>query len=395
MSQQIVKKGRIAVSLATLASFLPGLAALYFWRLQANPPQANNAPAPQPVPEAPVVKNVTSLGRIEPQGEVITVSGTSGSRVSELLVSEGQQVQQGETIAYLEDYGEKLAEKNLAASQLAEARVRYDSSTKYGNAQIQEAETRIAQIESPQSYEVQAQKARVKQLNAELDTARKDYQRNQFLVEEGAVSRQVLDENAVNFYSKEAELENAKAELSQLSEARTQNLANARAQLESARAELSQTQSEIEVQSAQSNLELAEASLERSIVRAPRQGQVLDIATYSGEVIGDDGILQLGDTEQMYVVAEVYESDIQEIELGQQAVINDSSLPRPITGTVERISSQIGKNDVLDNDPAADTDSRVVEVKIRLNEEDSSLVTGLINLQVDVEIESDDVSVAP
>ncbi|MBE9043755.1 efflux RND transporter periplasmic adaptor subunit [Pleurocapsales cyanobacterium LEGE 10410] len=395
MSQQIANKGRIAVSLATLASFVPGLAALYFWRLQANPPQANNPPAAQPAPEVPVVRNVTSLGRIEPRGEVITVSGTSGSRISELLVSEGQQVQQGEILAYLEDYDEKLAEKNLAASQLAEAQVRYDSSTKFGEAQIKEAETRIAQIESPQSYEVEAQKARVKQLTAELNTTRKDYQRNQFLVDEGAVSQQVLDENAVNFYSKEAELDNAKAELAQLTEARTQNLANARAQLESARAELAQTQSEIEVQSAQSNLELAEASLERTIVRAPRPGQVLDIAAYSGEVVGDDGILQLGDIEQMYVVAEVYESDIQEIELGQTAIVTDPSLPRAITGTVERVSSQIGRNDILDNDPAADTDSRVIEVKIRLNEEDSSLVAGLINLQVDVEIESGDVSLTP
>jgi HlyD family secretion protein len=61
-------------------------------------------------------------------------------------------------------------------------------------------------------------------------------------------------------------------------------------------------------------------------------------------------------------------------------------------GTVERISSQISKNDVLDNDPAADVDSRVIEVRIRLNEASSSLVADLINLQVDVEIVPADVS---
>ena len=162
--------------------------------------------------------------------------------------------------------------------------------------------------------------------------------------------------------------------------------------MSSAEAELARTQSEVEIESSQSNLELAEASLERTIIRAPRLGKVLDVAAYSGETIDEDGILQLGDVEQMYVVAEVYESDISKVELGQQAVISDPSLPGKIEGTVERISSQIKKNDVLDNDPAADTDSRIIEVKIRLNEAGSSLVANLINLQVDVEIIPNEVS---
>lgn len=131
--RRVLNKSRVAVSLAALASLFPSLAILYFWRVQANPPQANISP---PVAEVPVVKNVTSLGRVEPKGEVIQISGTSGSRISQLLVSEGQQVKQGQILAYLENYAEKLAEKNLAASQLAEATFRYDSVTKYGDAQI-------------------------------------------------------------------------------------------------------------------------------------------------------------------------------------------------------------------------------------------------------------------
>jgi HlyD family secretion protein len=149
--QQVLDKGRIAISLAVIASLVPSLAILYFWRIQANPPQATTT---ETVAEAPVVRNVTSLGRVEPKGEVIEISGTSGSRISQLLVSEGQQVKEGQIIAYLENYGEKLAEKNLAASQLAEATFRYDSVTKYGDAQVQEAMTRIEQIKQPQSFEI-------------------------------------------------------------------------------------------------------------------------------------------------------------------------------------------------------------------------------------------------
>jgi HlyD family secretion protein len=393
MSEQTLNKGRIAISLAALASLIPGLGAIYLWELQANPAKVTTAPevAPKVIP---VVRNVTSLGRVEPKGEVITVSGTNGSRISELLVSEGEQVEKGEMLAYLEDYGEKLAQRNLVASQLAEARMRYDSTTKYSEAQIEEARTRINQIKTPQSFEVEAQKATVKQLNAEAETAKKDYERNQFLVTEGAVSDEIFDEKAINYFSKKAELENARAQLAQFTETRNRDLENAQAQLMSAKAELARTQSEIEIESTQSNLELAEASLERTIIRAPQTGKVLDVATYSGETIGEEGILQLGNIEQMYVVAEIYESDINKIKLGQQAVISDSSLPKKITGTVEQISSQIKKNDVLDDDPAADTDSRIIEVKVRLNEADSSLVADLINLQVDVEVMPNKVSLS-
>jgi HlyD family secretion protein len=385
MSQQPLTKGRIAIPLAALISLFPSLALLYVWKLQANPPETTTNTQ---VSQTPVVRNVTSLGRVEPRGEVITISGTSGSRISELLVSEGQQVKKGEVLAYLEDYQERLAERNVAASQLEETRRRYDSVTQYSQAQIEEANTRIDQIKQPQSFQIEAQKAVVDRFVSETEIAKKDYERNQFLLREGAVSQEVVDEKAVNYFTKKGELENAKASLAQFTETRSRDLKNAEAQLKSAQASLANTQSEVQVASAETNLQLTEARLERTIVRASRSGEVLDIVTYSGEVISEDGILDLGDTKQMYVVAEVYESDISKIQLGQKVTITDSSLPRKLEGEVERISSQINKNDILDNDPAADTDSRVIEVKVRLNPKDSPLVANLINLQVDVEIAS-------
>jgi len=65
---------------------------------------------------------------------------------------------------------------------------------------------------------------------------------------------------------------------------------------------------------------LAEARLRRTIIRAPRAGRILRILTYPGEAISD-GILQMGDTRQMYVVAEVYETDVGLVKLGQPATI--------------------------------------------------------------------------
>jgi HlyD family secretion protein len=132
------------------------------------------------------------------------------------------------------------------------------------------------------------------------------------------------------------------------------------------------------------NLERAQAELARSIVTAPVAGEILEIHAKTGERVGPEGIAELGKTDEMYAVAEVYETDIRFVKVGQQAVVTSPALDGPIKGIVERIGRKVGKNDVLSSDPAAKTDARVVEVKIRL--EDATATSGLTNLQVEVEL---------
>jgi HlyD family secretion protein len=135
---------------------------------------------------------------------------------------------------------------------------------------------------------------------------------------------------------------------------------------------------------AKAELERAEADLELSLVRSPIKGQILKIHTYPGERVERKGIVEIGQTDQMYAVAEVYEDDIGRVNVGQRAVIESPALPTKLHGTVEHIGYQVGKKDILDEDPAAKTDARVVEVKIKLDE--SERVARLTNLQVDVRI---------
>ncbi len=132
-------------------------------------------------------------------------------------------------------------------------------------------------------------------------------------------------------------------------------------------------------------LQRAKAELELSKVRAPIEGQVLVIHAKPGELVGSEGIAELGDTSVMYVVAEVYETDVGRVRIGQQAHIRSPALPRELSGKVEHIGLRIGKKDVLSTDPVADADARVVEVDIRLD--DSEPVAALTNLRVDVVIE--------
>lgn len=128
----------------------------------------------------------------------------------------------------------------------------------------------------------------------------------------------------------------------------------------------------------------AEVELDHAAVRAPIDGQVLDIHARAGEKVGPDGIVELGKTDEMYAIAEVYETDIGRVRVGQRAVVKTPALAEPVQGTVERVGLKIGKLDVLGTDPVAQTDARVVEVEIRLD--NSQKVAGLTNLQVQVVI---------
>jgi HlyD family secretion protein len=64
----------------------------------------------------------------------------------------------------------------------------------------------------------------------------------------------------------------------------------------------------------------------------------------------------------MYAVAEVYETDIAKVRNGQRATVTSAVFAGTLQGTVAQISKQIGKKDVLNTDPAADTDARAIEV---------------------------------
>lgn len=76
----------------------------------------------------PEIRTVTALGRLEPEGEVIQLSATTsneGSRVSQLLVTEGETVQMGQVIAILDsrdrfqaDLFEAQERLNIAQIQL-------------------------------------------------------------------------------------------------------------------------------------------------------------------------------------------------------------------------------------------------------------------------------------
>ncbi len=81
-----------------------------------------------------------------------------------------------------------------------------------------------------------------------------------------------------------------------------------------------------EVRVAEATLQNACALLERSYVRAPNTGKVLAIDLRPGERIGQQALLRMGQTDVMMARAEVYESDISSIRMGQEVTIHARAL---------------------------------------------------------------------
>jgi HlyD family secretion protein len=79
-----------------------------------------------------------------------------------------------------------------------------------------------------------------------------------------------------------------------------------------------------ELKQAQASVGKAQADMELAYVRAPVDGEVLDIHTRPGEALDEKGIAEIGQTDQMMVVAEIDQNDINQVKIGQKAAVTSA-----------------------------------------------------------------------
>lgn len=410
------------------ASILTSLIAIYgVWRYQFH----SQIIATESIIVDEPIRAIASIGYIEPQGEVIKLSAPAfqeGTRVEKLLVAEGDNVKKGDIIAILDNHQrlstkvkQAQAELQLAQSNLEKVKqgakqgdieaqkFRFQGLEAELEGQILTQKASIANLEAQLQGEYLAQQATIGRIEAELNNAIADCQRYQSLYQEGAVSEGERDDFCLVAKTKQKSLQEANANLQKVQETLQAQIESARAnlqrtiitlkqQIEENEAELDSIREvrPIDVQIAENELNLAKTEVERtqadfelSYVRSPQDGKILQINTFPGELLDPNGIVELGFTEQMYVNAEVHETDINRVKIGQSATIKTDDIIGELEGVVEKIGWQIARQDVLNTDPVADTDARVVEVKIRLNPSSSDKVTLFTNLKVNVIIHLD------
>ncbi len=376
----------------------------------------------------PEITVITALGSLEPKGEIVKVSAPTSSqenRVDQLLVKEGDKVNSGQIIAIL-DSKDRLqadvikAERQVGIAQANLAKVK--AGAKSGDISAQQATiARLeAQLEGDRAGQadtvirlkaqlegdIAAQQATIERIQAEVSNAQAEYQRYQQLYKDGAISRSVFDSKRLGMETSQKQLSEAQAVLTrikatgskQISEAETalkringtgsKQISEAKATLNS----VSEVRSvDVQVQEAQvrdavAAVNQAKEKLKQVYVRSPQAGEVLEIHTRAGEVVSSDGIVEIGKTSEMYAKAEVYQTDINKVKVGQKAKITSNSLPNELQGEVEWIGSKIRRQTVINTDPSENIDAKVVEVRVRLDDQSSQIASKFTNLQVEVEI---------
>ena len=328
---------------------------------------------------------VTAIGRLEPGPGIIEVGGMTGRRVGELCVQPDQVVQKGEPLAYLDDYDALAEESDHVTCQLREARDSLAAEVELAQRLLDEAELGVQRAQRLTQFELQVLEARVRGLQVHLEASQRELKRSVALQATKSLSDSEFDRVQLDVDAREEELAEAQAQLAQLQSEQSLRLLEAQAKVGTAQANLAAVRQTRPIDSLERACRVAQARRELSVVRAPVAGRILKVHTYPGEVVGQFPILSMGVTDEMYAVAEVYETDVKLVASGASAKISSSALASTIQGQVEEISRLIDKNDVLNIDPLTDSDTRVVEVRIRL--EESSLAARFIHLQVDVAID--------
>jgi HlyD family secretion protein len=324
----------------------------------------------------------------------------SRDRLQASLVEAQKQVQVAKSNLDQVKAGAKQGE--IGAKQAAVSRLQVELE---GNVKTQQAT--IDRLEADLQGQRESLQATVDRVAAEKRNAQIDVQRYEALYKVGAISSQEADQKRLsaetstqqvieNQANKTRTVATLEQQIKEAKANRNQTLASLQQQINEAKATLNQTaevrptdiaNAQAEVDSAQATVAKIKAQLDQAYVRAPDAGQILKINTRAGETVSNEGIVELGRTDQMYAVAEVYQSDINKVRSGQRVKVISDSLPGELQGTVDWIGMQVQRQNLVNSDPSSNIDARVVEVHVRLDEVSSVKAAKFTNLQVKAVIE--------
>jgi HlyD family secretion protein len=320
---------------------------------------------------------VDSTGSIIPEAELDLSFGTSGT-VDEVKVEVGDVVKQGDVLATLDttDLQRAItkAEQSYVLQQLtysetvqadpndvAIAQASYNSALASYNAARQDYNT-LADKEAVQCSSLTSAKAALDRAQAAYDRLANDHQASQYLssdwgpfqnVVNGLTNAQAAYEQAAancnitklnlndsSVRSAEAQLQNAKASLDNLISPRTETQIQAAAALEQARL----------------SLEQAKRSLTNATITAPFDGVITAVNILAGGSGGSSAALSIADTSQLHVDVLVDETEIANVQVGQQAEVTlDALTGITLTGAVANI------------DPSGTVSNGVVNYSVRVN----------------------------
>jgi HlyD family secretion protein len=377
-----------AAGLGLLVGVALGGAGVYLWR---DFPGGSRSQGQAGV--AVTKTRVSALGRLQPNGGVISVFGLPGDRIQKMPVKLGDKVAKDTILAEMASRKDRRLERDLVADQLREARAQRAAIGDAGKAKIAVIDAEIAQLQSGRNDDLKAQDARITALVQQRRLANNTWQRLKS-IDPTAVSPQEVDKSESLYRQVEGELTAARAIRDKTETGYAHNDALLKAKRSAARAELEEALKRVPVDSAAENLKIAERRLEATQIKAPVAGRVLKVIGNEGDTTENQPILLLADTDAMVVIAEVYETDIGEVDawLSESpvlATITSRALSKPLAGEVQRrqLTNMVGKNHLFSLNPRQEIDRRVVEVRVDVQSDSVELAARYVGLQVQVELQ--------
>ncbi|MDZ4094924.1 MAG: efflux RND transporter periplasmic adaptor subunit, partial [Paracoccaceae bacterium] len=143
------------------------------------------------------------------------------------------------------------------------------------------------------------------------------------------------------------------------------------------------------LEAAGAELARARNDLVRAAVVAPIDGTVLNIHATAGQRPPAEGIMEMGDTTHMMAEAEIYQDRISLVSLGQPVELVAAALGRTLQGRVSAIGLTVGRQGLISDDTAANTDARVIRVMVTLDAASSAIAARFTNLEVIARIDTD------
>ncbi len=243
-----------------------------------------------------IENNVMASGKVKALNTVDVGAQVSGE-VTRLYVEVGDEVQQGDLIAQID----QVTQRNNLSNQQA--------SLEQSEAAIQSAE---AELLSRQASLKSAQ-ADLNSRQSELKQAQADFARLKDLVAIDAISQQEYDTQATSVETARAAVDNARAAIDTAKAA----IVTTRANINSQRAEL---------RKAQTNVSTAEEDLSYTTIRAPMAGTVVSITTEQGTTVNANQtaptIVTLADLSTVRINAQISEADVINVQAGMPVYFN-------------------------------------------------------------------------
>jgi HlyD family secretion protein len=293
----------------------------------------------------------SATGRVEPKGGEVRITAETPGRIDDIAVSVNDQVKGGDLLIRLDDSNALTRVASAAASVAARERERNDEEARGLALERRNAEDAVATAERTLFGARQA-----------FDDALQEKRDGKGGDKAVTDARSKLDEAKKKLADERADLATVAAKSNMPFPTRVESA------LQVARAELA----------------AAEVGVEKTRIRAPSDGTILNVIAKEGEVAvlsPENTLLVFGDLSALKVRAEVEERDAAKIRIGQQAVVRADAYPdQDFEGRVSSTAQSLSAPRIATRGPRRPNDVEVLEAVVDLD----GLPPLLTGMRVDV-----------